>query len=127
MRSIISMFSINSLTGFSIITCNIWLGYRATYYPQFTKDSDISGSIQIRMEGKSTLDTMERIAFPVSSIDMPAFRTLLAGIARVNQHNGFTKAGYASSPYSKYGASATPAPHGGHNEKTKTYPTNLIW
>ena len=40
---------------------------------------------------KTTLNTVERITFPVSFIDMSANRTFLTCVPRVNSYNRFTK------------------------------------
>jgi hypothetical protein len=48
-------------------------------------------SIEVSMYLKSAFNTVERIAFPVSFIDMSAFRTFLTGITRVDGYDRFTK------------------------------------
>src|SRR3990172_3065553 len=84
------MFSISSLTGFGIITRNVWLVYSQPAIFRYTKDSDIPGSIEVSMQTKFTLNTLKRIAFAISLVDMSAVRTFLTGISRINGNNRFT-------------------------------------
>ena len=83
------MFSINSLTGYSIITRNVWLVYSQPAIFRSTEDSNIPGSIEVSMQTKSTLNTLKRIAFAISLVDMSTVRTFLTGISRINGNNRF--------------------------------------
>ncbi len=90
MRSIITMFSLNSLTGFNFITRNVWLSYRQPTVSRYTENGNIPGSIEVSMYLKTTLNTMERITFSVSFVDMSTNRTFLACVPRVNSYNRFS-------------------------------------
>ena len=83
------MFSINSLTGYSIITRNVWLVYSQPAIFRSIEDSNISGSIEVSRQTKSTLNTLKRIAFPISLVDMSTVRIFLTGISRINSNNRF--------------------------------------
>ena len=84
------MFSINSLTGFNIITRDVWLSYSQPTVSRYTENGNIPGSIEVSMYLKTTLNTLERMSFPVSFIDMSTSRTFLACVPWVNRYNRFT-------------------------------------
>ena len=84
------MFSINSLAGFNFITCDVRLSYRQPAVSRYTENGNIPSSIEVSMYLKTTLNTFERMSFPVSFVDMSANRTFLACVPRVNSYNRFT-------------------------------------
>ncbi len=84
------MFSINSLTGFSVITRHVWQGYSLPTKIRFTNLGNIPSSIEVSMYLKTAFNTVERIAFPVAFIDMSAVRTFLTGISWVDGYHGFS-------------------------------------
>ncbi len=94
------MFSINSLNwanirdisqfnGFSIITCHVRQGYNLPTEIRFTNLGNIPSSIEVSMYLKSAFNAVERIAFPIAPVNMPAVRTFLAGISGVYGYNRF--------------------------------------
>ena len=89
-RSIITMFSINSLTGFNFITRNVWLSYSQPTVHRFTENGNISGSIEVSMYLKPTLNTFERMSLSIPFIDMSTDRAFLTCVSRVNSYNRFT-------------------------------------
>ncbi len=60
------MFSINSLSGFNFITRNVWLSYSQPTDIRFTNIGNIPSSIEVSMYLKTTFNTFEGMAFPVS-------------------------------------------------------------
>lgn len=86
-----TMFNLNSLMGFDFITRHVWLSYSQPTDIRFTNIGNIPGSIKVSMYLETTFNTMERITFPVSPVNMPTDRTFLAGIPWVNGDNRFTK------------------------------------
>ncbi len=83
------MFSINSLTGFSIITRYVWRGYSLPTVPRFTENGNITSSIEVSMYLKSAFNTVERIAFSIAFVDMTTVRTFLTGISWVDSYYRF--------------------------------------
>ncbi len=84
------MFSLNSHTGFNFITCHVRLVYSQPTDTRFTDIGNIPGSIEVSMYLKTAFNAVERIAFPVTLVDMSAVGTFLTGIAGVNGYNRFT-------------------------------------
>src|SRR4030066_738216 len=89
-RSIITMFSINSLTGFNFITRNVWLSYSQPTVSRYTENGNIPGSIEVSMYLKSTFNTLEQMSFPVPFIEMSTGRAFLTCVPWINRYNRFT-------------------------------------
>ncbi|KCZ71985.1 hypothetical protein ANME2D_01384 [Candidatus Methanoperedens nitroreducens] len=84
------MFSLNSNIGFDFITRYIWLVDRAAYQHQFTNAGNIPSSIKISVQAKPTLNTVERVTFPVTLVDMSTVRAFLASVPGINHYNRFS-------------------------------------
>jgi hypothetical protein len=57
--------------------------------PDLPEIGNIPSSIEVSMQCKPTLNTLERITFPVTFVDMSTIRTFLTCISRVDYYNGF--------------------------------------